>query len=129
MKKWPKVLTHIYSKLVIVIGFGIFCFSDMTQLGNFFVNISGAGMIVNGTGFADQITWSAFLKNMFLVIFAIAVSTPILQKIKKFFFEWGKNTVYLTGKIMGAVGCMALLVCSSIMLVDSTNNPFLYFRF
>lgn len=129
MKKWPKVLTHIYSKLVIVIGFGIFCFSDMTQLGNFFVNISGAGMIVNGAGFADQITWSAFLKNIFLFIFAIAVSAPILQQIKKFFFEWGNNTVYMTGKIMGAVGCMALLICSSIMLVDSTNNPFLYFRF
>ena len=29
MKKWNKILTHIYSKLIIVIGFGIFCFSDM----------------------------------------------------------------------------------------------------
>ncbi len=72
MKKWPKVLTHIYSKIIIVVGFGIFCFSDMNQLGNFFMNISGIGMFVNGSGFADQITWSAFLKNIFLVIFAIA---------------------------------------------------------
>ncbi len=129
MKKWPLVLTHIYSKLVIVIGFGIFCFSDMTQLGNFFLNISGIGMFVNGTGFADPITWSAFVKNIFLVIFAIAVSTPVLQQIKKFFFEWGNNVVYITGKMAGVVGCMLLLIACSIMLVDSTNNPFLYFRF
>ena len=129
MKKWPKVLTHIYSKIIIVVGFGIFCFSDMNQLGNFFMNISGIGMFVNGSGFADQITWSAFLKNIFLVIFAIAASTPILQQIKKFFFEWGNNVVYLTGKMLGVAGCMMLLIASSIMLVDSTNNPFLYFRF
>ena len=129
MKKWPKVLSHLYSKIIIVVGFGIFCFSDMTQLGNFFVNISGAGMIARGGAFADPVTWSACLKNMFLVITAIIVSMPILSKIKYFFFEWGNNKVYTVGKMLGTAGCLFLLIMSSILLVDSTNNPFLYFRF
>ena len=129
MKKWPKALAHLYSKLVIVVGFGIFCFSDMTQLGNFFVNISGAGMIAHGGAFADPVTWSACLKNIFLVLTAILVSMPILPKIKYFFFEWGNNTVYTTGKMLATAGCLYLLIMSSILLVDSTNNPFLYFRF
>ncbi len=129
MKKWPKVLSHLYSKVVIVVGFGIFCFSDMSQLGNFFMNISGLGMIAHGNAFADPVTWSTFLKNIFLVLLAIAVSVPILPKIKTFFFEWGNNVVYTTGKMLATAGCLYLLIMSSILLVDSTNNPFLYFRF
>ena len=129
MKKWNKVLTHIYSKLIIVIGFGIFCFSDMKQLGNFFVNISGMGMIFKGNAFADIATWNSLLNNLFLIIFAIAVSMPILNKVKYFFNEWGNNTVYTVGKALGTLVCCYLLVMSSILLVDNTNNPFLYFRF
>ena len=129
MKKWNKVLTHIYSKLIIVIGFGIFCFSDMKQLGNFFVNITGIGMIANGSAFADIATWNTLLNNIFLILFAIAVSMPILQKIKYFFNEWGNNVVYMVGKLGGTAICCYLLIMSSILLVDSTNNPFLYFRF
>ncbi len=129
MKKWPLAVKHIYSKLVIVIGFGIFCFSDMTQLGNFFSNISGMSMIFRGGSFADQLTASAFVGNIFLLIIAIVVSMPVLQKLKYFFFEWGNNVVYTTGKVLGAVGCAYLLLMCSILLVDATNNPFLYFRF
>ncbi len=130
MKKWPRVLTHIYSKLIIIVGFGIFCFSDMTQLGNFFTNISGASFFFReGYQFTDTISWSICLKNIFLVLLAIVVSMPILPKIKQFFFEWGNNVIYTTGKIAATVGCLYLLIMSSILLVDSTNNPFLYFRF
>ena len=129
MKKWNKVLTHIYSKLIIVIGFGIFCFSDMKQLGNFFINITGLGMAINGSAFWDIATWNTLLNNLFLIIFAIAVSMPILQKIKYFFNEWGNNVVYMVGKLGGTAICCYLLIMSSILLVDSTNNPFLYFRF
>jgi len=31
--------------------------------------------------------------------------------------------------MLGTAGCLFLLIMSSILLVDSTNNPFLYFRF
>lgn len=129
MKKWPLWLTHLYSKLVIVIGFGIFYFSDLGQLGKFFLNISGISMLTNGNSFADIITWNSFLANIFLIIFAVIISMPVLPKIKYFFFEWANNTVYTTGKMLGTVGCAFLLIMSSILLVDSTNNPFLYFRF
>lgn len=129
MKKWPVWVSHIYSKAIIIIGFGIFCFSDMAQLGNFFANISGVSMITHGNAFADQVTWSACLKNIFLIITAMVVSMPVLPKLKKFFFEWGNNVVYTTGKVTAAVCCVFLLIMSSILLVDTTNNPFLYFRF
>ncbi len=129
LKKWNKVWTHIYSKLIIIIGFGIFYFTDLGQLGRFFANISGVSMITNGNQLWDILTWNSMLNNLFLIIFAIIVSMPVLQKIKYFFNEWGNNTVYMVGNLTGTAICCALLVISSILLVDNTNNPFLYFRF
>lgn len=129
MKKWPRVLTHIYSKLVIIIGFGIFYFEDFEQLGKFFLNISGISMITNGNAFWDIITWNSFVSKIILIAAAIIASFPILPQLKKFFFSWGNNTVYAVGKIAGTVMCAIMLLLVSILLVDSTNNPFLYFRF
>ena len=129
MKKWNKVLTHIYSKIIIIIGFGIFYFTDLSQLGRFFLNISGISMLSNGNAFSDILIWNSLLNNLFLIIFAIIVSMPVLPKIKHFFNEWSNNTVYAFGKISATVICCALLIISSILLVDNTNNPFLYFRF
>ena len=129
MKKWNIFLTHLYSKVIIVIGFGIFYFTDLSQLGRFFLNISGISMLSNGNAFSDLLTWNSMLNNLYLIIFAIIVSMPVLPKIKYFFFNWGNNTVYAVGKIGAAVTCSLLLLISSLLLVDSTNNPFLYFRF
>lgn len=129
MKKWPRWVTHLYSKIVIIIGFGIFYFEDLGQLGQFFLNISGISMITNGNAFADIITWNSFVNNMVLIAAAIIASFPILPQIKKFFFSWGNNTVYAVGKVTETVVCALMLLIVSILLVDSTNNPFLYFRF
>ncbi len=129
IKKWPLWWKHIYSKLVIIIGFGIFYFEDMGQLGRFFLNITGISMITNGNSFADQLTWMSFVNNCFLIIFALIACMPVLPIIKRFFFENRNNTVYALGRIGSTVCCGALLVICSILLVDSTNNPFLYWRF
>ena len=129
MKKWPRILTHIYSKLVIIIGFGIFYFEDLGQFGQFFLNISGISMITNGNAFSDIIVQNSFINNFILIATAIIATFPILPKIKRFFFSWGNNTVYAIGKVSETVICAVMLVILSILLVDSTNNPFLYFRF
>ena len=52
-----------------------------------------------------------------------------VTQAKKFFFENRNNTIYALGRMGSTVCCGVLLVISSILLVDSTNNPFLYWRF
>lgn len=129
MKKWPTLVKHIYTKLVIIIGFGIFMFVNLKNLGIFFRNISGVSMILGKAGFADQQGWSFFVRNIFLIVAAIACSLPLLPKLKKFVLESRSDTVYTVGRIGAVVGCLVLLVVSVIFLIDNTNNPFLYFRF
>lgn len=129
MKKWPTVVKHIYTKVVIIIGFGIFFFEDLGKLGLFFRNISGVSLVMGKIGFADVQGWSLLVRNILLIAAAIAVSLPLLPKLKKSVLESRSDTVYSVGRIAAVVGCFVLLIVSAILLVDNTNNPFLYFRF
>ena len=129
MKKWPIVWKHVYTKLVIILGFGIFYFEDLGQLGQFFLNITGISMIANSAPFTDPMTFSSLRNNIFLILFAILVSLPVLPKIKSYFLESKNDTVYAIGRVGSVAVCMVLLAVVSVLLVDTTNNVFLYFRF
>lgn len=129
MKKWPTWWKHIYSKLVIIIGFGIFYFEDFGQLGLFFRNILGISTIMGKAPLTDAVTWSSFVNNLVLIATAIIISLPVLPALKGYVLKSRSDTVYTTGRTVAAVGCAVLLVVASLMLVDATNNPFLYFRF
>lgn len=52
---------------------------------------------------------------------------PILPAIKKFVAKTTTRTAVAGAVTM--VTNVGLLVISSIMLIDTMNNPFLYFRF
>lgn len=129
IKKWNTVGKHFYTKLVVVIGFGIFYFEDLSQLGIFFRNIFGISAILGKAPFADAVTWSSFTNNVFLLLCSIAVSLPLLPQLKRFVLQSRSDTIYATGRLLAVTGCIVLLIISSLMLVDATNNPFLYFRF
>lgn len=123
MKKMPKALAHIYSLLIIVIGFGIFHFEDLPSLGNFFKSLVG----LNGNPLTDITIQTLFMNNIFLFAAAIVLSIPWLPKLKKFIMT--KSAGLAVAGTAQTVCNIALLAVSSIMLVNSTNNPFLYFRF
>ena len=51
-----------------------------------------------------------------------------LVSAKTFFLENRSHKVYAIGRYGAMVCCAVMLVILSILLVDATNNPFLYFR-
>lgn len=123
IKKIPLFIRHIYSKIVIVIGFGIFYYEDLGNLGCFFKNIFGLG----SNGFISSSDKITFVNNVYLIIAAVILSFPVISLFKKM-----SERIYPAKICISAVSafCMPiiLLICS-IMLVDATKNPFLYFRF
>lgn len=123
MKKLPAVISHIYSKIVIIIGFGIFYFEDLKQLGNFFKNLVGA----NGNALTDTISLTSAVNSCFLIAAGILACFPIGMLVNKLVNK-NKNTVAV-GQMCKVVYCLGLLVVCSLLLVDATSNPFLYFRF
>ena len=123
MKKIPVVIRHIYSKIVILVGFGIFYFEDLGNLGTFFRTAFGFG----SSGFISMQDKISLFNNMYLLIAAVICCLPLLEWISKLAEKRNafKNTISLAAAFSSA----ALLLVTSIMLVDATTNPFLYFRF
>ena len=123
MKKIPIVIRHIYNKLVIIVGFGIFYFEDFGRLGKFFGNLVGA----NGNALMDEMTKLSLQNNMFLLLAALICCFPLYDGIEAL-RKKSIGGAYLGG-LFQSVCNVALFALSSILLVDATNNPFLYFRF
>lgn len=123
LRKIPLVITHIYSKLIIVLGFGIFYFEDLGRLGQFFAGLVGA----NGNAFTDTALQTTFMNNVFLFAAAVILSMPLIPAVKKWVMDKAAGA-YVTGMAQIVCNVVLLAVCS-IMLVNNTNNPFLYFIF
>lgn len=123
MKKIPKLIMHIYNKIIIVVGFGIFYFEDFGRLGNFMKNLIG----LNGNVFFDEAVKISFFNNIFLIAIALIACLPVIPKLKEL-MEKSEGS-FIIMKSVQTIANVALLAVSSIMLVDATNNPFLYFRF
>ena len=123
MKKIPLAIRHIYNKIVIVIGFGIFYFEDFGKLGRFLKNIFGFG----GNGFIAEYDKMTIVNNEYLILIALIFCLPIIPMLKKLCEK--SYPIKTAASVAAMCICSLLLITSSIMLVDATNNPFLYFRF
>lgn len=123
MKKIPIVIKHIYNKIVIIIGFGIFYFEDFSKLGAFFKNLIG----LNSNKFIDESVKLSFTNNLYLIIIALICCFPLASVITKMAKK--HDIILYTVSASKIIINVTLLIISSILLVDATNNPFLYFRF
>jgi alginate O-acetyltransferase complex protein AlgI len=123
MKKWNPVFSHIYTKVVIAIGFGIFYFEDLGALGRFFKALVGA----NGNPLTDSVTTTIFRNYLYVILLAVVFSMPVIPKLKELCMKQKSRAVFI--QAAGVVCNVAILLICSILLVNSTNNPFLYFRF
>lgn len=123
MKKMPVPAAHIYTKTIIFLGFGIFYFESLPKLCKFFKGLIG----LNGNSFCDAYTANIFMGNIFLFIAAIFFAMPVIPKIReKAFRKPGSAYIFQSAGVI----CNALiLIASSLLLLNNTNNPFLYFRF
>ena len=123
MRSFPLAARHVYSKLVIIIGFGIFYFEDGGQLLTFLRNLT----FFNPNGFVSTMEQVSFCNNLFLIIAAIICTFPILELPKKI-AERSQNAKFAVSLLGTAVNAL-LLITSSILLVDATTKAFLYYRF
>ena len=123
IRKIPLVIRHIYSKIVIIVGFGIFYFEKLSRLGEFFKNLVG----LNHNVLWDNVTELSIRNNLFLLIAALICCFPLYDGLQKLRSR-KPGAVYAVDafQIIANAGMLAM---SSILLVDATNNPFLYFRF
>ncbi len=127
LDKLPKIFSHIYALFFILIGWAVFYFTDLGQLDSCLGAMFGA----NGIPLYDEVTKSAFLSNLYLIIAAAVLSMPISRLLDEEVrhIERKSGAALTVSGVIRTILCIALLAASSVMLVGQTYNPFLYFRF
>ena len=118
LDRLPSFVQHIYTLFIIIIGWGLFYFTDVRQLGEFMVDLFNFGNGICG----DQ-AFNLIMSNLPMLIIAAVASTPLATMLYTRFehrrFMWIPETLY----------CMGVLAVSTASLVNQSYNPFLYFRF
>ena len=118
LDKLPPALQHVYTMFIVIIGWGLFYFTDISQLGAFVTNLFNFG-----NGLCSNTALNMILSYLPLLVAATVASTPVGAKlynqIKDRSWAWAPETVY----------CAAVLLISTASMVNQSYNPFLYFRF
>ena len=118
LDKLPPALQHVYTMFIVIIGWGLFYFTDISQLGAFVTNLFNFG-----NGLCSNTALNMILSYLPLLVAAAVASTPVGAKlynqIKDRSWAWAPETVY----------CAAVLLISTASMVNQSYNPFLYFRF
>ena len=118
LDRLPSFVQHIYTLFIIIIGWGLFYFTDVGQLGEFMVDLFNFG-----NGICGNQAFNLIMSNLPMLIIAAVASTPLAATLYTRFehtrFMWILETLY----------CMGVLAVSTASLVNQSYNPFLYFRF
>ena len=120
LEKLPRFLRHTYALFFIVIGWLIFVFEDSAAGFSYLCTMLGAG-----GGLANRTDLYEILRNaVFLLVCIIAC----LPAPKRFFYRQLADRPRATAAASGVLCLCALTLCAAY-LVNSSYNPFLYFRF
>ena len=118
LDKLPSVLQHVYTLVIVMLGWGLFYFTDMAQLGSFFADLFNFS-----NGLCGEQAFNLIISYLPILLVAGVASTPLgaklYAKVRDAKFVWITESLF----------CMVILLFSTASLVDQSYNPFLYFRF
>ncbi|NMB28217.1 MAG: MBOAT family protein, partial [Tissierellia bacterium] len=123
--KWlenkPKFIKHIYTLLIILVGWVFFEFESISLGMDYIRTMFGFG----GRPFIDGTSIYYLYTNALLFIMLIICSTPIPKKV----FIKLKDRMNRGEAIVIPTVYMFLIFLCTAYLVNESYNPFLYFRF
>ena len=119
LKKLPQFIGRLYVLFLVMISFIIFNAESIPQI---IKNIGGILGITSNSLISTESLY--YLKSYFLVIIiAILGATPIFSKIAT------KNKISKIANFLEPAYLLIILVTCTSYIINSSFNPFLYFRF
>ncbi len=107
-----KIISHVYVIFFLIIGWALFAVTDLARLKELMITM------FNFNGGTD---WRYYLRNYGVTLaLAIVFSTPLIGNLYK---------KLVRNKIVNTIVMILIFIVAVAYLVDSTYNPFLYFRF
>ena len=115
----PIPICYIYTMFFVMVGWAIFYYTDTAQLMNWFSCAFGAGCAPY-----DLMTVTTLCSNAWLIAACVIGSTPLPRWLFRKISGVKWIGIWMEPLLLAA----AFAVCYAVM-VGSTFNPFLYFRF
>jgi alginate O-acetyltransferase complex protein AlgI len=121
LTKVPRVLQHLWLLFVVMVGWALFYFTDVTRLGGFFALAFGAteAPAVTDAG------WARLLGHACWLPVALLLCLPV----ERWLLAKPAASVGVPGHLVRAFATAGLTLLATAMLVGRSYNPFLYFRF
>jgi len=127
LRKIPKVFQHVYTLLIVIVGWVFF----RSETFNY-----GFNYIESMFGFNGNKLWNAdasFYLSQYgvILLFAILFSTPVVSFVKGKIKNYNKSNIikFIGRDIFTPLFYIMLFYITIVSLVSSTFNPFIYFRF
>jgi len=118
LDKTPAFVQHIYALFFIILGWVLFYFTDLGDMGAFFTSMFSFGgeVISHNAGVLA-------LSYLPMLLAAAVASTPLAANLYK------KVDGTVAAPALKTAFCIAVLAICTALLVSQSYNPFLYFRF
>jgi alginate O-acetyltransferase complex protein AlgI len=125
LRKIPSVFGHLYLLFAMIMSWALFYFTDLNRLWKFFTVIFGS----NGNTLITLEFKLIFMANIYWLAFALVFCMPVYLYMHRFVkrkmvtgngIYWWAQSYVING---------ILLALATMMLVGSSYNPFIYYRF
>ncbi|MBP1893905.1 alginate O-acetyltransferase complex protein AlgI [Paenibacillus lactis] len=117
----PVVAAHLYTLMIVMVGWVLFEMEDLGAAGHFIRVLFGFG----GEGFVDRQALYRLSTNAVLLVVLAICATPLPRKA----LSYVKTRWSTTSTAAVPVIYLLFLLLTTAYLVNETYNPFLYFRF
>ncbi|MGL5330664.1 MAG: hypothetical protein ACRDD7_15455 [Peptostreptococcaceae bacterium] len=122
LNKLPKFLSHIYLLLIVIIGWTIFYFADISDVFKYLQILFG----FSNNEFTNTSIDLVITNNIYWILIAIIFSTPIAKIFNNILNDLTESYVVDLFTIFTNV---IVIITTTSMLINNSYNPFLYFRF
>ena len=121
------IVSHVYLVIIVFFGWILFRFENINDI----VTILRGMFGMNGNAFTNFETNTIVSSNVFILLFCVVISTPIVKRVGEFLRytlmdRKSVSVLYIVGRV--AIP-LILLLLSTAALVGDSYNPFLYFQF
>ena len=116
LEKTPAAVKHLYTLIVVFVGWGLFAIVDLRQCGDYLAACFGAAPLWSA---ADLFRLASYAVTLTALVIA---ATPLGQRL------WARLPAKADRVATPILMAASLVVCTAY-LVDGSYNPFLYFRF
>ncbi len=122
-----RIISHIYLVIIVYFGWILFKFENLSDI----LTVLRGMFMQNGNTFTNFETTTLLTSNVFILIFCVLVSTPIVKKIGSLvrYTYMDKPVIPVIYSVGRVVIPLLLLLLSTAALAGDSYNPFLYFQF